>query len=155
MWRKKVRPSPVIARHVIGLQKQTISRWKQNVRKKVRNVIRFGTKQTRNPVSHRAQPCQQNSVTNVSSDSKGYLYLERYMLRDNPTLVSRDVVDNPTWFSLHTFFMSHNLVLMWLAKKKLKCSCFKLRFWTNHILCRKHEIWNCKTQKLDQSRDCS
>ena len=86
--------------HVIGLQKQIIPRWKQNVRKKVRNVIRFGTKQTRNPDSHIAQPFQRNSVTNVPSDSKGNLYLEKYILRQNLTLSSRDVVDNRTRLSV-------------------------------------------------------
>ena len=142
--------------HAIGLQKQTIPRWKQNVRKKFGIWSNSGQNRLEYEglsVCYPARPCEPNSVMKVSSDSKGYLYLEKYNLRHNPTLASRDVVDNPTGFSLHTFFMSHNLVLMWLAKKKLKCSCFKLRFWTNHILCRKHEIWNCKTQKLDQSRD--
>ena len=71
--RKEQRKGPGTSRempdHVIGLQKQTIQRWKQNVRKKVRNVIRFGTEQNLYLVSHRAQPFQRNSVTNVSSDT--------------------------------------------------------------------------------------
>ena len=45
-----------------------------------------------NWVCQKAQLCQRNSLMKVSSDSKGYL--EKYILRHNPTLASRDVVDN-------------------------------------------------------------
>ena len=98
----------------------------------------------RNWGCQKAQLCQRNSVMKVSSDSKGYLYLEKYRLRQNLTLASEDVVDNRTCLILHRFAWQHKLVLMWLAKKKLRCSCFKLRAWTNHILCR--ETRNMKLQ---------
>ena len=133
--------------HVIGLQKQTIPRWKQNVRKKFGMWSNSGQNRLEYQglsFCYPARPCEPNSVMKVSSDSKGYLYLEKYRLRQNLTLASEDVVDNRTCLILHRFAWQHKLVLMWLAKKKLRCSCFKLRAWTNHILCR--ETRNMKLQ---------
>jgi len=56
-------------------------------------------------VCYPARRCEPNSVMKVSSDSKGYLYLEKYNLRHNPTLASRDVVDSRMVFLVQRFFI--------------------------------------------------
>ena len=42
----------------------------------------------------------------------------------------------------------HNLVSMWLAKKKLKCSCFEFRVLTNHI------VWSKIAKSLRNADGC-
>ena len=116
MWRKKVRPSPVkcpsMSSDYRNKQYQDGNKMceKSSACDRIRNKTNENMKE--NWVCQKAQLCQRNSVMKVSSDSKGCLYLEKYILRHNPTLVSRDVVDNPTWFIEHILHLKHNLVLM-------------------------------------------
>ena len=116
--------------HVIGLQKQTIPRWQQNVRKKFgmwsnsgQNRLEYEGKTGFLPSKIlRTKLCDEGLI-----GFKRVLVLEKYILRHNPKFASRDVVDNRTYFLCTGSSLKHNLVLMWLAKKKLKCSCFKIK----------------------------
>ena len=131
MWWKMVRPLPWNARACHRITETNNTKMETKCAKKVRHLIEFGTKQTRiwreNRFVTPARPCEPNSVMKVSSDSKGYLYLEKYNLRHNPALASRDVVNSRTCFLCKDSSLKHNLVLIWLAKKKLKCSCFEIK----------------------------
>ena len=102
MWRKEVRPSPVKCPSISSdyrnkqYQDGNKKREKSSACDRIRDKTSENMKE--NWVCQKAYLCQRNSVMRVSSDSKGYFYLEKYILRHNPTLASRDVVDNRTCF---------------------------------------------------------
>ena len=119
MWRKKVPPSPVKCPSMSPDYRNKQYQDGNKMCEKSSACDRIRDKTDSNmkgkPFSYRARPCEPNSVMKVSSDSKGCLYLEKYILWHNPTLASGDIVDSRTCFLCTGSSLKHNLDLMWLA----------------------------------------